>query len=334
MIRLKQSTSSQEVPLGPFVDATDGATIEDGLGPIAATDIKLWKNGATAMVNASGTAVFMVDGTYVLTLDGTDTDTLGPLVIVATPAGARPVRVECEVLPQVIFNTMLGNDIAAAQGLIQIGFTVASGVVGLDPTSTSIPVAVDFVSQPDVFTNANQLRGKQLIFTCNVSNSVGAKAMGARIVANTAKSGSFPNTTSTLTVEPPLPAVPLPGDVFIMLDGALPAMTATSLVKASIEALIGSTQAATNLRGMALASAFGTLGVGSTTTVLQFSSLTPAPTGVDQLRGRVVLFVDDAGSENGIKLQGGRIASNTTTSITLEQPLTTAPNSGNVFIIV
>ena len=49
-IRLKQSTASQEVPLGVFVDETDGKTAETGL-TIANTDIKLWKMGATSLAN-------------------------------------------------------------------------------------------------------------------------------------------------------------------------------------------------------------------------------------------------------------------------------------------
>jgi len=49
-IYLKQSTASQEIPLGVFVDETDGKTAETGL-TIANTDIKLWKTGATTLAN-------------------------------------------------------------------------------------------------------------------------------------------------------------------------------------------------------------------------------------------------------------------------------------------
>jgi hypothetical protein len=47
---LRQSTASQEILLGPFVDSTDGVTAETGL-TITNTDIKLWKGGTTAEAN-------------------------------------------------------------------------------------------------------------------------------------------------------------------------------------------------------------------------------------------------------------------------------------------
>jgi hypothetical protein len=45
---LKQSTASQEVVLGPFLDDTDGKTAETGL-TIANTDILLHKTGGTTL---------------------------------------------------------------------------------------------------------------------------------------------------------------------------------------------------------------------------------------------------------------------------------------------
>ena len=50
MIWLKQSTASQEVPLGIFVDSGDGDTEEPSL-TISNTDIKIWKTGATTLAS-------------------------------------------------------------------------------------------------------------------------------------------------------------------------------------------------------------------------------------------------------------------------------------------
>lgn len=98
MIYLKQSTASQEVPLGRFVDSTDGDTEETGL-TIANTDIKIWKNGATTLANKnSGGATHIANGIYYAVLDATDTNTLGPLKIFVHVSGARPVELECAVL--------------------------------------------------------------------------------------------------------------------------------------------------------------------------------------------------------------------------------------------
>ena len=97
-IALKQSTASQEIPLGYFVDSTDGNTEETAL-TIANTDIKIWKTGATTLANKnSGGATHISNGIYYAVLDATDTDTLGPLVVFVHVSGALAVRVECVVL--------------------------------------------------------------------------------------------------------------------------------------------------------------------------------------------------------------------------------------------
>lgn len=111
-IYLRQSTASQEIPLGYFVDSTDGNTEETGL-TIANTDIKLWKNGATTLANKnSGGATHISNGIYYAVLDATDTNTLGPLIIFCHPTGALAVRVECVVLTANIFDSLIaGTDL-------------------------------------------------------------------------------------------------------------------------------------------------------------------------------------------------------------------------------
>jgi hypothetical protein len=107
MIFLKQSTASQEVPLGYFVDSTDGNTEETGL-TIANTDIKVWKTGATTLANKnSGGATHISNGIYYAVLDATDTDTLGPLVIFVHVSGALTVRLECCVLAANVYDSFI-----------------------------------------------------------------------------------------------------------------------------------------------------------------------------------------------------------------------------------
>lgn len=108
MIFLKQSTASQEIPLGYFVDSTDGNTEETAL-TIANTDIKLWKNGATTLANKnSGGATHISNGIYYAVLDATDTDTLGPMVIFVHVSGALTVRLECCVLAANVYDSLVG----------------------------------------------------------------------------------------------------------------------------------------------------------------------------------------------------------------------------------
>lgn len=108
-IKLRQSTASQEVPLGYFVDSTDGNTEETAL-TIANTDIKLWKMGATSLANKnSGGATHMANGLYYCVLDATDTNTLGALVVFVHVSGALAVRVECEVLPAAVYDALIAG---------------------------------------------------------------------------------------------------------------------------------------------------------------------------------------------------------------------------------
>lgn len=95
---LKQSTASQEIPIGYMVDSTDGNTEETAL-TIANTDIKLWKNGATTLANKnSGGATHISNGIYYAVLDATDTNTLGPLKVLVHVSGALPFEDSYEVV--------------------------------------------------------------------------------------------------------------------------------------------------------------------------------------------------------------------------------------------
>lgn len=111
-IYLKQSTASQEVLLGPFVDSTDGNTAETGL-TIANTDIKVFKAGATTLANKnSGGATHISNGNYYAVLDATDTDTLGTGALVVQVAGALAVRHDFIVLSANIYDSLVaGSDL-------------------------------------------------------------------------------------------------------------------------------------------------------------------------------------------------------------------------------
>lgn len=106
-IRLKHASASQQIPIGHFLDSTDGDTAETGL-TIANTDVKLWKKGATSLVDKnSGGATHMSGGVYYLVLDATDTDTIGPLVIFVKVAGALACKVVCEVLQANVYEALV-----------------------------------------------------------------------------------------------------------------------------------------------------------------------------------------------------------------------------------
>lgn len=125
-IILKQSTASQEILLGPFLDDTDGKTAETGL-TIANTDIKVWKAGGTTEASKnSGGATHIASGRYYAVLDATDTDTLGPMELNVHVSGALPVRRECLVVTAAAYDAMVGNTVPLT------ATTIADGLLGRD----------------------------------------------------------------------------------------------------------------------------------------------------------------------------------------------------------
>lgn len=133
-IPLKQSTASQEIPLGHFLDSTDGNTEETALS-IANTDIKLWKMGATALVNkSSGGATHMANGVYYTVLDATDTNTLGSLVVFVHVSGALAVRLECVVLTAANYDAAI-----AGTGVADVNVTQWKGTTVVTPAVTGVP---------------------------------------------------------------------------------------------------------------------------------------------------------------------------------------------------
>ena len=106
---LRQSTASQEVVLGRFVDSTDGNTEETGL-TINNTDIDVWKTGATTLADKnSGGATHIANGVYYCVLDATDTNTIGPLELHVHVSGALYVKKECVVLDEAVYDVLFGT---------------------------------------------------------------------------------------------------------------------------------------------------------------------------------------------------------------------------------
>lgn len=104
-MHLKQSTASQSVTIGPFVDATDAVTAESGL-TIANTDIRLSANGGNIAAKNSGGGTYDEAGMYTITLDATDTATVGRLQLICNMSGALPVYHEYEVIEENVYDML------------------------------------------------------------------------------------------------------------------------------------------------------------------------------------------------------------------------------------
>lgn len=147
MIYLRQSTASQEVPLGHFVDDTDGKTAETGL-TIANTDIKVWKSGATTLADKnSGGATHISGGIYYCVLDATDTNTIGPLVLFIAVSGALAVRVPCVVLDEAVYDVQFGTTAPATVSNITGGtITTATNVTTVNGLAANVITAASMAA--------------------------------------------------------------------------------------------------------------------------------------------------------------------------------------------
>ena len=126
---LRQSTASQEIPLGPFLDSTDGNSQETALS-IANTDIKLLKTGGTSESSKnSGGATHIAGGRYYAVLDATDTDTIGPMRVSVHVAGALAVWLDCCVLDEAVFDVMFGTTAPSTHTAAAVQALVAAGPV-------------------------------------------------------------------------------------------------------------------------------------------------------------------------------------------------------------
>lgn len=105
---LRQSTAV-EVSVGPFLDETDGKTVEGSLN-ITQPDIRLKKNGsAWAQKNAAQTLSHEEAGWYEISLDTTDTNTLGHLLVAVHETGALPVWREFMVVPANVYDSIISG---------------------------------------------------------------------------------------------------------------------------------------------------------------------------------------------------------------------------------
>lgn len=131
---LRQSTAI-DIPIGPFVDQTDGFTAETGL-TLAQADIRLKKNaGAWAQKNQSSSATHEENGWYEASLDTTDTNTLGILIVAVNESGALPVWHEFLVLPANVYDALISGSGVGVRADVQ-GWL---GTAPATPTVNGVP---------------------------------------------------------------------------------------------------------------------------------------------------------------------------------------------------
>lgn len=181
MIYLRQSTASQEVLLGPFVDATDGVTAETGL-TIANTDIKIWKTGATTLANKnSGGATHISAGNYYAVFDATDSDTIGPLRVVVQVSGALAFFMDLVVLDEAVYDALFGTTALATATNITAAAGIAVSSIGNDViTAASIQAgAIGAAEIADGAIDAATFAAGAITASAIAADAIGASELAA-----------------------------------------------------------------------------------------------------------------------------------------------------------
>lgn len=109
--------------------------------------------------------------------------------------------------------------------------------------------------------------------------------------------------------------------------------TVSGLVDANVLDIAGSAPSATNLNRSTRTMVLGVVDTGATTTSIPTSSLDPAASVADQFKGRIVIFERDT-TTAALRGQATDITANTNLGVLTVTALTTAPASGDTFVIV
>ncbi len=313
-IILKQSTASQEILLGPFLDDTDGKTAETGL-TIANTDIKIWKAGGTSEASKnSGGATHIASGRYYAVLDATDTDTLGSMEINVHVSGALPVRRECIVLAANVYDALV-----AGTDLLQVDVSQFGNSAGTFASG-----------RPEV--NATHAAGTAWGSGAITAASIAADAITAAALASDAgtelATAVWASGTRTLTAI---------DEDSTTLDFDATIRAAVGMASANLDTQLGdiaTDAAAADVRGERTVCR-GTVTTGASTTSIPTSALTPAGAAADQFKGRIIIFDIDT-TTAALRGQATEItaSSNSSTPTFTVIALTSTPASGDTFTIV
>jgi hypothetical protein len=175
MFHLRQSTASQAVLIGPFIDETDGITAMTGL-TIANTDIRLSANGGNIAAKNSGGGTHDELGYYTITLDATDTATVGRLQLMVHATGALPVYHEFQVVEEVPFDAIY----ASSAGLSVTVGSIANNAITAAAIATG---AIDADAIADNAIDAGAIASNAITAAKIATDAIGAAQLAADAIA-------------------------------------------------------------------------------------------------------------------------------------------------------
>jgi hypothetical protein len=292
--------SSTQSPLPFFmVQSSDHITGATGLSPT----VTIRKPGGS-FAAPSGAVTEIASGWYQVAGNATDTNTLGPLLLHATGAGADP----CDI---VVANIVAYNP----------QDSVRAGLTALPNTACT--------------TNASLITSGTGTDQLSVSGG-NAKADVAKI--NGISTSSVTTVNANIGATQPVNFTGTGASALVksdMVDVAGAAVsTSSAQLGVNLVQLNGSASAASNLSKSTDAMARSTVTTGATTTSIPTSACSPAGAVSDQFKGRIITF-DGNTATAALRGQSTDITANTnaanpTFTVTA---LTTAPASGDTFTV-
>lgn len=246
---LKQSTAV-DLPVGPFLDSTDGNTVESGL-TITQPDVRLKKNGAAwAQKNAAQTLSHEENGHYEVALDATDTNTLGFLRLVIHESGGLQIVQDYMVVVASVYDLFFTYGLSML-GVVAYG-TAQAGAAGSIQLAAATAFGDDIVNGATAIITGGTGVGQSRAITDYVSSTDTASV--------DPNFGTAPDSSSTYSVlaSPPAPTTtPTPVNVTHNAGTAITAASGIQEVKVASMAA-GSVTAAAIATGAVDADALAT----------------------------------------------------------------------------
>jgi len=181
MLVLKQSTSL-DIRMGPFVDATTGVDPEVGITLAGADQAEVLKANGAATAAMAGTfaAVTGADGWYDYTVAVGDVDTVGEVVFVVQDSSVcLPVFVRGQVVEEDIYDALYGAGANGfdTNGRVDVGSWVDNAVTASAGTPDVNIQSIDADAITAASIAANAIGASELATDCIASDQLAATAV-------------------------------------------------------------------------------------------------------------------------------------------------------------
>jgi len=229
MLVLRQSTSI-DIRMGPFVDATDGVTPETGVTLAGADQAEVLKANGAATTAMAGTfaAVTGAGGWYDYTVATGDVNTVGEVVFVVQDSSlCLPVLVRAQVVEETVFDALFAASAAGFASISALAAVDANVDAILVDTSTTLDGKINTID-----TNVDSI----LVDTAEI----GAAGAGLTALATAANLATVDTNVDSILVDT---ATTIPAQITALNDFN-PATDAVANVT-----LVATTTTNTDMRG-------------------------------------------------------------------------------------